>query len=215
MDMHARSIADQVRKRARNRAPGQNAERGRERGATLVEFAIISSLLVAFILGVFEIGMAWSDHQVLTQSTRSGGRVVSQLGVRPQADQEALRAISAGLGTVNGQVTRVVVFEADGNGDMPAACETATAGYSGAGNCNVYDSVSLANLDTAALWGSGSSCGTADGNWCPVTARNDAQATASFIGVQVEMQRDYLTGFFGGGSHTMVETTVMRIEPGI
>ena len=30
----------------------------------------------------------------------------------------------------------------------------------------------------------------------------------------VEYERDYLTGFFGGGSHTITEVTVMRIEPG-
>jgi hypothetical protein len=30
----------------------------------------------------------------------------------------------------------------------------------------------------------------------------------------VEIERNYLTGFFGGGTHTMSDTTVMRIEPG-
>ena len=33
-------------------------------------------------------------------------------------------------------------------------------------------------------------------------------------GVMVEVERPYLTGFFSGQTFTMIETTVMRIEPG-
>ena len=186
-----------------------------ERGVVIVEFAIVATLFVVLILGIFEIGMAWSDNQVVTQSARNGARVGSQRGVAPDADQSTLQAVAAGLGSGNGTITRVVIYEADINGNMPSACEAATAGYSGSANCNVYGPTELANLSTAGFWGSGTACGSADGNWCSVTDRSDNQLNSDFLGVRVEIERDFLTGFFGAGKQTITEQTVMRIEPGI
>jgi Flp pilus assembly protein TadG len=185
----------------------------RERGAALVELALISTILVTMVLGVFEIGMAWRDHQSITQASRSGARVGSQLGTSSAADNQILRAVQAGLGSQASDISRIVVYQADANGNMPAACGTAVAGYSGAANCNVYNAASLAQLSTANKWGSGNTCGPLDANWCSVNERNHAQATATYVGVQVEVTRHFLTGLFGGGTHTMSETTVMRIEP--
>ncbi len=193
---------------------GRSSRRS-ERGSVLVEFSLIATMLATMVLGVFEIGAAWSDHQTLTQGSRSGARVGSQLGVTGEADGEILSAIEAALGGLGSDLSRVVIYEADSNGAMPAACEVATAGYSGGANCNVYDATSIANLGTPGLWGSGSSCGTADANWCSATERVDEQASATYLGVRVEIERHYLTGLFGGGTHTVTETTVMRIEPEI
>lgn len=186
-----------------------------ERGAILVEFALISTILVTLVVGVLEIGSAWSDYQSLNQASRSGARVVSQVGVAGEADSQGLLAIEAALGPLAGDVTRIVVYEADTDGNMPVACETATAGYSGTANCNVYDATSLANLTTPGWWGSGTSCGSADGNWCAPTDRSDNLNAATYVGVVVEVERDYLTGLFGGGTQAMSEATVMRVEPEI
>jgi Flp pilus assembly protein TadG len=176
--------------------------------------ALIGTLLATLALGVFEIGSVWGDHQVLTHAARSGARVGAQLGTAAETDQQVLRAIEAGFGPLVDQINRVVIYEAGSNGEMPAACETASAAYSGPGHCNVYDASAIANLDTASWWGAGTACGTADGNWCAVTDRSDDQATATYLGVYLEMERPYLTGLFGGGTHLMSETTVMRVEPG-
>lgn len=184
-----------------------------ERGAVLVEFVVVATLLVTLVLGVFEIGMMWSDHQALTQTARHGARVASQLGVAGETDSETLRSIQAGLSGIDATISRVVIYEADANGAMPVACRTATAGYTGGAHCNVYNATSFANLGTPSWWGSGPSCGTADSNWCSATDRNDTQASATYVGVRVEIDRPYLTSFFGGGSQTMSEATVMRIEP--
>jgi len=184
-----------------------------ERGAAIVELAMVAGLLVFLALGVLEVGAAWSDHQALTQSSRSGARVASQMGTAGEADAEVLRAIDASLGPLGGQIRRVVVYEADINGDMPAACSAAVPGYSGSGHCNVYGRSDLDSLDDVTQWGSGSSCGPTDSNWCSATERVDIQSTATFIGVKVELDRPLLTGVFGAGTHTLSETTVMRIEP--
>lgn len=187
--------------------------RRRERGAVLVELALVSTILVTMVLGVFEIGMAWSDHQEVTAASRSGARVGSQLGKAAQADNQILKAVQAGLGSQASQVAKIVVYEADANGDMPAACKTAAVGYAGGAHCNVYGATSLADLNTAVKWGSGSACGQLDGNWCSATQRSNVQDTATYLGVYVEVNHHYLTGLFGGGSLKLTETTVMRVEP--
>ncbi len=191
----------------------RSGDRPGERGSALVELALIAMLLVTMTLGVFEVGVMWQDHQEVTQASRTGARVASQLGILGQADQQTLLAVQAGLGDQASQVAKVVIYEADANGDMPVACKTAVAGYSGPGHCNVYDASSLAALGNSAQWGSGTSCGNLDRNWCSATARSNAQDTATFVGVFVQVNHTYLTKLFGGGSRTMSESTVMRIEP--
>ncbi len=194
-------------------APTPRPGTGSERGAVLVELSLVATVLIVLVLGTFEIGAAWSDHQQVTQASRAGARVGSQVGLDGAADLETLLAIEAGLGDLRDEVSRVVVFEAAADGSMPSGCETATGGYAGGARCNVYDATSFANLTTAGWWGSGGACGSADGNWCSATARDATQTTATYLGVRVEIQRSYLTGMFGFGSHTLSETTVMRIEP--
>ena len=184
-----------------------------ERGAVLVEFSFIASILLVLLLGVFEIGGLWGSHQTVTHASRSGARVGSQLGDQGEADVEILLAIQAALGPLADDVSRIVVYEADANGNMPSACVGAVAGYSGGSNCNVYDATSLANLSTAGWWGSGTSCGTADANWCAPTDRDSSQASATYLGIEVEIEHTYLTKFFGGGTTTISDSTIMRTEP--
>jgi Flp pilus assembly protein TadG len=173
----------------------------------------VATLLAILLLGVLEMGGMWTSRQAVVHAARTGARVGSQLGTAGETDSEILFAIQAALGDQAATVTRIVVYEADANGDMPAPCETAAAGYSGGSNCNVYDATHLANLTTVGWWGSGTSCGTADGNWCAPTERDTAQGTATYLGVLVEVEYDYLTTFFGGGTTTVIDSTVMRLEP--
>ncbi len=184
-----------------------------QRGAVIVELAFVAPMLVVMLLGLFEIGGIWRDHQSITHASRSGARVGSQLADTGEADLEVLLAIEAALGPLADDLSRIVIYEADANGDMPAPCVSAAAGYSGGSNCNVYDGATMANLATPGWWGSGTSCGTADGNWCAPTERDTAQASATFLGIEVEIEHSYLTKFFGAGTTTISESTVMRLEP--
>ncbi|MCP3991784.1 MAG: hypothetical protein GY724_22115 [Actinomycetia bacterium] len=193
--------------------PSPSASEQSQRGAIIVELAFVAPVLVVLLLGLFEIGGIWSDHQTVTHTSRSGARVGSQLGDAGETDLEVLLAIEASLGPLADDVSRIVIYEADANGDMPAPCVGAAAGYSGGSNCNIYDAVTMANLATAGWWGSGTSCGTADNNWCAPTERDTSQTSATFLGVQVEIEHTYLTKFFGGGTKTISDSTVMRLEP--
>lgn len=206
-------MTKQVTLKAHSRSQKHRRNLGHERGAVLVEFSFVAVFLVLLVMGLVEFGSAWKDHQVVTSSSRSGARVVSQLGTAGVADQEALKAVSANYGNRDLKLSRVVVYEADQSGEMPVACRTAAPGYSGGAPCNVYGPDQLEALDSPGLWGSDNACGSADTNWCPALARNDTQNLATFVGVLVEAERNWITGLLGGGVHTLSEQTVMRIEP--
>ncbi len=189
-----------------------------ERGAALVELAMVLTFLMLLVMGIFEIGTAWNTSQGVTQASRDGARVGSQLAVRGETDYEILKSIEASLGSDFPLLTRVVVFESDVSGQMPTACRTAAPGYSGGANCNVYGPTHFAALASPAgpQWGSGSMCGSSDQNWCSATERIDGPSITNLtnLGVHVEVGKSSVTQLFGSGPIQISETTVMRVEPG-
>jgi Flp pilus assembly protein TadG len=56
-------------------------------GAAMVEFAIGSTVLVMFLLGVIEFGFLWYQKQVITNASREGARY----GVTYQTDTNGVR----------------------------------------------------------------------------------------------------------------------------
>lgn len=172
-----------------------------ERGAVLVEFALVASLLLTLAFGTFEMGMAWSDSQLVTQAARTGARSATQLGTNAAADSFSVEAIEAALGDLKDNVTRIVIYEAnDADGDMPAVCESASPPGI-AGSCSIYDQ---SDFGTYGAWG--------DGAW-DTSDRVNTSENADYVGVRVEVARPYITGFFGGSTLNITDTTVMRIEP--
>ncbi|MEM9563842.1 MAG: TadE/TadG family type IV pilus assembly protein [Actinomycetota bacterium] len=181
--------------------PADRNRTGDERGAALVEFAIVSSVLLILVFGVFETGMAWSDSQLVTQAARSGARSVSQLGIDTEADSFAVQSIEAALGDLSGDLTRIVIYDASAiDGSMSAACAAASP-PGVAGQCSIYDQT---DFGTYASW--------VDGAW-PPSGRDNSLETGHNLGVLVEVDRPFITGFLGGTSFTMTDTTVMKIEP--
>ncbi len=187
-------------RRARNSKQQNRSERG-ERGAAMVEFAIIGTVFLMLAFGTFEMGTAWSDSQLVTQAARTGARSATQLGTNSAADSFSVESMEAALGDLDTMVTRIVIFNASAaDGSMPAACEV--AGPPGiAGVCSVYDQT---DFGTYASW--------IDGAWLP-SSRDDTFAGADYVGVTVDVSRPYVTGFFPGSTFEISDTTVMRIEP--
>jgi len=197
----------------RRRRP--NPDGTRQRGAVLVELTLVVPVLVTIVLGMFEIGMAWSASQNVVQASRSGARTVSQLGTYGYADQEALRAVLSTFGNDADQVRRVSIYlydETQPDG-VPASCGTSAVPTSGSG-CNSYlqaDFVEVTN--TAWFAASDTSCAAlASSAWCP-TVRSNSQTTASLVGVEVEFAHERVSGFFGTGDQILTQRVVMKIEP--
>lgn len=183
-----------------------NRDSDNERGAALVEFALVAVLLLTIAFGVFEFGTAWSKSQLVTQAARSGGRTGAQVGTGLSspgisADESIVQAVEAGLGGSAGNLQRIVIYKAtDPDGALPPSCET-VAPPGVAGLCSVYDAGDYANYGA---W--------VDGAWSPAS-RDNGINTADFIGIRVEIEEPLLTGFFGTGTYEINDTAVFRIEP--
>lgn len=195
--------------------PRRAARDGSQRGAILVEFVIVVPLFMILVLGIFEIGTAWESRQTVVQASRGGARTAAQLGTLDATDQQVVLAMASTFGPDVGDIIKIVVFEADGNGDwLGPSCATATPVASD--RCNVYDQTDIAARATASYFDDAAvegDCGTgASALWCP-SARNASQTSATYVGVYVEFDEQYQTGFFGSGTYTLSARTVMRIEP--
>lgn len=187
------------------------AHRG-QRGAVLVEFAMVLTFLLTMGFGVYEFGFAWRSSASATSAVRSAARTVSSLGVSREADFYALSSLRADLEASDllGSVQLVVIYRSSTatGGVVPAACTTNIA--TGA-VCNVYTAADLLALDLAGFDSSGCLVGATVANYCP-TDRNPIMATADYVGVWVKLRHDYHTKLFGPGID-IKRSAVMRIEP--
>ena len=75
-----------------------------ERGAALVEAALISGLLVFIALGAIEWGFGLKDWLSVTSGTREGARVGAAAGDETDADCRILEATAKRLGLADQQV---------------------------------------------------------------------------------------------------------------
>jgi Flp pilus assembly protein TadG len=176
----------------------------KERGATLVEAALVFPVLILIIMGTLEIGLAFKDYLTVSYISREGARLGALAGDDPAADCAILRGIG-GLAT-DGDLSRIdeiQIFKADEG-----------TGNQGLTNVATYipgKDPTVCNVPST----------TADGwdinpiNWAPT----DRQTTVGtdpldIIGVRVIMTRDWVTGFPPfRGTFQIDETTLTRLEP--
>lgn len=179
--------------------------RGRERGAVLVEAAIVTPLITLLVFGLIEFGFAWKDKLTLASAARAGARAGTVAGLEERADFEILKAIEGSIAS-NDDVDRIVVYDASGPGStVPGACKTAGAGISG--QCNVYT-----GADLSMSWDAFAASGK-QGHWPASSRQTDSQAPGGlgYVGVWVSSSYESLVGVVG--SRTLSDYVVMRLEP--
>jgi Flp pilus assembly protein TadG len=184
----------------------------RQRGAAMVEFALVANLLLTLALGVVEYGFAWRSSSGAITAVRAAARTVSSLGTSWQADEQALTSLRAGL-SANGlldDVELVVIYRSTTtDGAVPAACKTNLAT---AEPCNIFTGAELRSLvDTDFDVTTGCHTATLVRNYCP-NARVQTIASADYVGVWVKTRHTYITGLFGSGVDIR-RSAVMRMEP--
>lgn len=188
------------------------SRRERERGATLVEAALVTPLLFMLVFGVIEFGTAWFHRSAVEDMSAVGARAASVSGSDAVADYQILQAVRRATADT-GAVTAVVVYRATAPGDpLPDACRTAsvvnTATVRG---CNRYGAADLS------LAADRFGCtGTArDATWCPSTRRTalqGAKGPPDYVGVYVETHHQSATGLLGR-LWDFRSVTVLPIEP--
>lgn len=176
----------------------------RERGAVMVEMAIVVPIFVLLAFGMLEFGLAFKDKLSMAHAVNQATRNATVLGTEPVADIEILRAFEAGMTGATGlnTVTHVDIFKADVDGNPVAwdryVPDGTTCGWS---PCPDPD---------GAFAGYGVPSG-----YPPSCRDNDLEGGVDTIGVQVRYTHSWVTGVLGFSAQTWHETARGRIEPAV
>lgn len=199
------------------------ARRSRDdRGAALVEAAVITPVFILLITGIFEFGLLFRNSLTTNNAAHQGARAASVSGDSPASDFLILRSIEHGLQAMDiDNLDFVVVFRASGPGDaVPSACLTSSQTWSAADPsapaCNRYTAAEFAlEIDDS----SGNDLGNfrctstaVDRYWCPTDRETSMATGVDYIGIHVQTTHHYVTGALAG-TRTLSETRIMRLEP--
>ena len=175
-----------------------------ERGATLVEAAIVYALLFVALFAVVEFGLAFKDWLSVSHASREGARAGATYGSAPEADILILRDVERTL---------------------------APAGIGAGTQVRIYDAAPI-GLGTLYTYAPGTGCGGAaplvgccDWTPCPEpgrpsytipfwnpATRDDSAPCTDHIGVEVRFTHIWVTNYFVPSSD-FTTATDFQIEP--
>jgi Flp pilus assembly protein TadG len=194
-------IREGMRRTAARAARRTAAARGRsERGAVLIEFAIIFPLLITITFGIVEYAGAYHDSAVAADAVRAGGRVGSALGTNPAYTTSVTDAVSAALLTLPADEPQELwIYKANTKGYPGSSTDFSLC----ATNCIKYTwNQALKAWNT----------GTPQGSGWPASTHQVCTTPYDELGVYLKMHHRFVTGFFGAGV-TLQDHSVFRFEP--
>jgi hypothetical protein len=198
------------------RRPHRQTER--ERGQSLVEFAMIITVMMLLLLGMLEFGFLFDQHLTIEYSSREGARVGSALANGSstipcaQVDNNVVAAVqrvitSPGSRVDESQVTSIRIYKSTASGVQSGNIYNLWVYQKNGGP--VVDGKALDFKNTTSNW---SAC-----------SRSNTTTSPDSIGVLVQYDYQAVTplaavmSFFGGpGPNTIPisDKTVMALNPG-
>jgi Flp pilus assembly protein TadG len=172
----------------------------RERGAALVETAILIPVILMITFGLIEFSSAYQSSSVATSAARSGARVASAEALLPNYALDAAAAAATALHTVAATEPQVMwVYRANTNG-YPQSGNFTTCAV----DCISYNWIpSTRTFDTANPGGNG---------WLYSTQHACNSTSWDSVGVYVKLKHKFLTQLFGADI-TLADHAVFRLEP--
>lgn len=189
-----------ILRRWRERLAGRIGPDGRERGAALVEFALILPILIMLTFGIVEFSSAFHDSSVTADAARAGGRVGSAQATSSGYAHSVVQSVDAALSTLPSDSPQELwIYKANdrgypGNGSDFSSC---------ASNCIKY------TWDPSTQAFNESNPG--GGGW-PASSQQVCKEPFDEIGVYVKINHTFVTGLFGP-TVTLTDHSVFRFEP--
>ena len=186
------------------RRMGLTRRAGDERGAVLVEAAIVIPILMMITLGIIEYGGAYRENAAVANASRAGARVASSL---PKTDFGCTAPCSDSALTVAAAVSSAM--QSFGS-NAPQQLWIYKVGA--AGNTPPFASCSSCvgfNWNSSTKAFSGSELGT---GWLGTKQNACANGPPDQIGVYIQVKHRAVTKMFGG-DRMLTGTTIMRLEP--
>ena len=172
-----------------------------ERGASLVEAAIILPVVILIVFGIIEFGLAFKDSLTVSSATRAGARTASAEPRRPTFHADTADAVARAVTALPvGSVEELWVYKADADGHP---VDGGGSAYTSCGTCAVF------TWDTATnqfIRQPGSDWNPATQNACVGDPNHDA------VGIYLKVNHAFVTGFFGQ-QITLKDHAVMNLEP--
>lgn len=194
----------------------RRAHRRDDRGATIVEFALVLPFLLLLGLGTAEMGLGWVAQDRVETASAAAARVAAVSGSRVEADRDVLVTLRAALPAGElANLDRVVVFQpVTPQGGVPNGCIKAPGSLSevGATGCNTYTGATVRSVTSTSMDGFGGGATDADHYWAPATRNDTLAGPPDYIGVWVRTTHDGVTGSFFG-TLTMTKVSIFRIQP--
>lgn len=177
----------------------------RERGANLVEFAIVVPIILLVVIGILEVGVAFRDLLTVSNAAKEGVRVVAAMGDDPMSDCVVLTKTSSALASSIplANLVTIQIFRADSDGNQIAL------------DTNVYTLPVGADPTDCTEWSPNpTDIGSLD--WSPLdrNVKIGPGSDLDIAGVRITYTHNWITGFppfFG--SFVVDEATVSRLEP--
>lgn len=195
--------------------------RDRSRGAAVLEMVLVAPLLILLLFGIAEFGLAWTSGNRLEGAVSTAARVGSSQGSTPDADRAILMSLRAAMpDDLLANVTRVVIFSSNANGDIAEGCLTNTPGegegdgtqgaITSADRCNTYSGATLQSVTSTTNLGA-----SQNNYWRPQTRRDTLAQPPDYIGVLVQTRHDDFSGTFWRDGFELERTSIYRIQPDI
>jgi hypothetical protein len=186
-----------------------------DRGATIVEFALLMPILLLLGLGTADMGLAWVATDRVESASAQAARVAAVSGSKVETDRDVLVALTTALPAGElAKLDRVVIFKPGAGGAMPAGCVKVAGDLSetGATDCNTYTGATARSATATSMTGFGGTTGSKDRYWAPASRKDKLADPPDYIGVWLRTTHDsQVAGLFG--SVIMTKVTILRIQP--
>ena len=196
-----------------------------ERGAALIEMAIVLPLVMGILFVILDYGIVFRDQLTLQDAVNDAARAGSIMGPDTSVegangDFEVISTLREGLGSIDADaIEQIVVFKGtapDGGSPeshVPALCKDGT---SQPGECNVYpvdDAFLAAQEGNYAYFNCDATPSSPACNW-PPEDRDDGPVPddIEYLGVWVELRTDRFIGV--AGPSFVDRAAIVRLEPG-
>ena len=182
------------------RSPASTAGGRSQRGTVLVEAAFVLPVMLLFVAGIIDFGLAFKDLQTVYAATRVGARTASVETRKTGYAADVADAVKNSLNAIptNGyQELWVYKARSDGKPD--------SGNFTSCSSCIRY------------TWNDSTKTWTSVQNSWPATGSGSQYAcTASpgpdSLGVYLKVRHDMVTGFFGA-TKMLTDYTVVDLEP--
>ena len=179
----------------------------RDRGAVMVEMAIVVPIFILLVFGMLEFGLAFKNKLTMSHAANAATRRATVLGNDARADIEILEAFEDGLvGAASVDwIVYVDIFKANDDGSK-GVYDRYTVDADGV-PCD-WDPCPDPSIVDPVVYGSPD-----DYPPCARDISLDPSDGVDTIGIEVEYTHTWVTGVLGFSSQIWHETSMGRMEP--